>query len=145
MSFEVNRSLQWKLIAGFILVFVAGAMTGVFFASAHAHHIFIEFHQPDLVSTRTKERLKTELNLTPEQEAKIAPMVDKMAAQLEQIRMETGRRVHQTFMDAHREMAASLTEEQRGKLKQMEEQRHSFHLRHGGRGPSPEERPPSSP
>jgi Spy/CpxP family protein refolding chaperone len=112
-------------------------MTGVFFAAMHAHNVFSEFHQPGLVAARTKERLKTELNLTPEQEAKIAPIVDKMATQLEEIRMETGRRVHQTFMDAHRDMAASLTDEQRAKLQKMEERHRSFHLMHGGHGPPP--------
>jgi len=30
MSFEMNRALQWKLIAGFLLVFVAGGITGAF-------------------------------------------------------------------------------------------------------------------
>ncbi len=137
--FEVNRSLQGKLIAGFILVFLAGAMTGVFFAAMHARHIFIGSHQPDLVASRMKDRLRAELKLTPEQEAKISPIVDKMAAQLEQIRIETGRRVHQTFMDAHRDMAANVTEEQRKKLQQMEERHHAFHILHGGHGPPPGE------
>ena len=131
----MNRSLQGKLIAGFILVFLAGAMTGVFFAAMHARHIFIEFHQPDLVASRMKDRLRKELKLTPEQEAKISPIVDKMAAQLEQIRIETGRRVHQTFMDAHRDMAANVTDEQRKKLQQMEQRQHALHMLHGGHGP----------
>ena len=131
----MNGSLRWKLITGFILVFMAGAMTGVFFAAMHARHIFSEVHQPGVMATRMKERLRTELNLTPEQEAKISPIVDKMTTQLQQIRMETGRRVHQTFMDAHREMAANLTEDQRKKLREMEERHHAWHSRHGGHGP----------
>ena len=101
----MNGSLKGKLIVGFILVFVAGAMTGTFFAALHARHVFVEFHGPGMVASRMKERLRSELKLTPEQEAKISPIVDKMAAQLEQIRKETGQRVHQTFMDAHREMS----------------------------------------
>lgn len=140
----MNGSLKWKLIAGFILVFVAGAMTGVFFASMHARRMFAEFHQPSLVAERMNERLKRELNLTPEQVAAISPMVEKMAAQLEQIRMETGRRVHQTFMDSHREMAAHLTEEQRRKLQEMQARHHAFHRFPGGphRPPPGDEGPP---
>jgi len=138
----MNGSLKGKLIAGFILVFLAGAMTGAFFSAIHARHIFVEFHRPDMVATRMKERLHSELKLTPEQEAKIWPMVDKMSAQLEQIRKETGQRVHQTFMDAHRDMSANLTDEQRKKLHEMEERHRTFHVMHGpGHGPPPDEMP----
>lgn len=131
----MNRALKWKLIAGFILVFLAGGMTGAFFAAWHAHHFFMEAHQPGMVANRMKQRLRAELDLTPEQVNKISPIVEKMASDLEQIRKETGQRVHQTFVDAHREMAASLTEEQRQKLQQMQERHHSWHGRHGGHGP----------
>jgi hypothetical protein len=134
----MNGSLKWKLMAGFILVFGAGAMTGVLFASMHARRMFVEFHQPSLVAARMNERLRTELNLTPEQVAAISPLVEKMAAQLEQIRMETGRRVHQTFMDSHKEMAAHLTEEQRRKMLEMQQRHHSMPWLHGGHGPPKE-------
>jgi Spy/CpxP family protein refolding chaperone len=133
----VNRSLKWKLAAGFVLVFLAGAMTGVFFATMHAGRMFAEFHQPGLVATRMKEHLRQELKLTPEQEAKISPIVEKMAAQLEQIRKETGERVHQTFQDAHQAMEANLTDEQRQKLQEMEKRHHAWHVQHGGHGPPP--------
>src|SRR4051794_14183777 len=109
----MNGSLKWKLAAGFVLVFIAGAMSGFFFASMHARRMFTEFHQPNLVASRMKERLQRELNLTPEQVAAISPIIDKSAAQLEQIRIDSGRRVHQTFMESHRDMASHLTEEQR--------------------------------
>jgi Spy/CpxP family protein refolding chaperone len=133
----MNRSLKWKLIAGFILVFLAGAMTGVFFAATFAHHMFVEFHQPGLVAARMKERLRKELKLTSDQEAKISPIVEKMAAQLEQIRKETGERVRQTFKNAHQEMEADLTAEQRQKLREMEKRHHAWHIQHGGHGPPP--------
>src|SRR3954452_4823878 len=117
----MNGSLKAKLIAGFILVFLAGAMTGAFFSAIHARHIFVEFHQPDMVATRMKERLRSELKLTPQQESKNGPIVEKTAAQLDQIRKDTGQRVHQTFMDAHRDMSAILTNEQRKRLHHIEE------------------------
>jgi Skp family chaperone for outer membrane proteins len=131
----MNKALRWKLIAGFVLVFMAGAMTGVFFTAMHARRIFVEAHQPNVVSARMKDRLKAELNLTPEQEAKISPIVEKMAAQLEQIRTDTGRRVHETFVNAHREMNANLTDEQRKRLQQMEEHHRPGHLPFGPHGP----------
>jgi Spy/CpxP family protein refolding chaperone len=121
MSFEMNRALQWKLIAGFLLVFVAGGITGAFVGGSYAGHHFFELHHPERIGGRMKERLRSELNLTPEQLVKISPIVDKTIAQLRDIRTDTGRRVHKIIADAHRQMAAQLTDEQRQKLTQMEE------------------------
>ena len=90
-----------------------------------------------------KEGLRKDLNLTPEQVAKISPIVDKTAAQLKQIRRDTGRRVHEIMMEAHREMAANLTDEQRLKLQQIAARHgHGLHA-HGLREPTPE--PSSTP
>jgi Spy/CpxP family protein refolding chaperone len=121
MSFEMNRALQWKLIAGFLLVFIAGGITGAFVGGLYARHHFFELHHPERIGGQMKERLRTELNLTPEQLAKISPIIDKTTADLREIRRDTGRRVREIIADAHRQMAAQLTDEQRQKLKQIEE------------------------
>jgi Spy/CpxP family protein refolding chaperone len=128
----MNRALQWKLIAGFILVFVAGGITGAFFGGVYAQHHFFRLHHPQLIGARMKERLRAELNLTPEQVAKISPIIDKAAVQLREIRRDTARRVHDTIGEAHRQMAVNLTDEQRQKLQQIEERHrrwrhHRFH------------------
>src|SRR2546428_14089769 len=137
----MNQALKWKLIAGFILVFVAGGISGAFLGGLYARHLFFGFHRPELIGTRMKEELRKELNLTPEQVAKISPIIDKTAAQLKQIRRDTGRRVHEIMMKAHREMAANLTDEQRLKLQQIADRhRHRPHA-HGLREPTPEPSP----
>ena len=118
----MNQALKWKLIAGFILVFVAGGISGAFLGGLYARHHFFAFHRPELIGARMKERLRTELNLTPEQVAKISPIIDKTADQLREIRRDTARRVHETIAEAHRQMAVNLTDEQRQKLQQIEEQ-----------------------
>ena len=127
----MNRALQWKLIAGFMLVFVAGGITGAFVGGSYTRHHFLAFHRSELIGGRMKDRLRAELNLTPEQVAKISPIIDKTAGQLRDIRRDTGRRVHETIAEAHRQMTVNLTEEQRQKLEQLEE-RHR-HWRHHGR------------
>ena len=121
MSFEMNRALQWKLIAGFLLVFVAGGVTGAFVGGSYARYHFFELHHPERIGGRMKDRLRAELNLTPEQLAKISPIIDKTTAQMRDIRRDTGQRVREIIADAHRQMAAELTDEQRQKLKQIEE------------------------
>jgi Spy/CpxP family protein refolding chaperone len=139
----MNRALQWKLIAGFLLVFVAGGITGAFVGGAYARYHFFEVHHPERIGARMKERLHAELNLTPEQLAKISPIIDKTTSQLRDIRRETGRRVHEIIVDAHHQMAATLTDEQRQKLQQIEE-RHRRWRHHGFDEPHPET-PPANP
>ena len=138
----MSQALKWKLIAGFILVFVAGGISGAFFGGLYAHHLFLGFHRPELIGARMKERLRTELKLTPDQVAKISPIIDKTVAQLRDIRRETGRRVHETIAESHRQMAANLTDEQRQKLQQIEERhrrwrQHRFPHEFPGESPAP--------
>jgi Spy/CpxP family protein refolding chaperone len=127
----MNPALKWKLIAGFLLVFVAGAIAGVALAGTYARHVFFEFHHPRYVGARMKEQFRTELSLTPEQVAKISPIIDKTAADLAQVRHDTGRRVREIWMEAHGQIAVYLTDEQRKKLQEMKERRHQWRHRHG--------------
>jgi hypothetical protein len=127
----MNRALQWKLIAGFILVFIAGGTTGAFFTVAHSRRVFIESHDTDVMSERMRQRLRVELKLTPDQLEKISPIIERSATQLEQIRRETGRKVHETFLQAHREMSVYLTDEQRAKLERIEARHRRWHGFHG--------------
>src|SRR5438874_12186098 len=103
MSFEMNRTLQWKLIAGFLLVFVAGGITGAFIGGSYARRHFFELHHPERIGGRMNERLRAELNLTPEQLAKISPVIDKTTAQLRDMRRDTGHGVRQILSEAHRQ------------------------------------------
>jgi len=123
----MNRALQWKLIAAFLLVFVAGGITGAFVGGSYARHHFFEVHHPEGIGARMKDGLRAELNLTPEQVAKISPIIDKTASQLRDIRRDTGQRVHQVMAEAHRQMAVNLTDEQRQKLQQSEERHRRCH------------------
>src|SRR5258708_39191788 len=139
----MNSALKWKLIAGFVLVFLAGGATGVFVSAATAHRFFFGPHRHGYAAQAMKNRLQWQLRLTDEQLAKVSPIIEKTGAQLEQIRGETGRRVRETIAEAHREIAPILTPEQQQRLKQMEEHRRRWfqHHRHGDVSPSPETSP----
>ncbi len=119
----MNSALKWKLIAGFVLVFLAGGATGVFVSAATAHRFFFGPHRYGLVAQAMRNRLQWQLRLTDEQLTKISPIIEKTGAQLEEIRGDTGRRVRETIAEAHREIAPILTPEQQERLKQMEERR----------------------
>src|SRR6266571_8689683 len=129
----MSTPLKCKLTVGLVLVFLAGVMTGAFFGA----HFFFAQHHRGVLGERMRQRLRAELKLTPEQVAKISPVIDNAAAQLERIRIETGRQVHATMTQMHREMAANLTDEQRAKLERIE----SHHRRWRGF----HEPPPQSP
>jgi len=125
----MNQALKWKLIAGFILVFVAGGMTGAAVGGLYARHHFFGLHHPERIGARMKERLRAELKLTPEQITKISPIIDNTAVELRQIRRETRRRVHEVMNGSHQQIAVNLTDEQRQKLQQIQQRHRGWHHR----------------
>jgi Spy/CpxP family protein refolding chaperone len=133
----MNRALKWKLIAGFLLVFLAGGLTGAFVGASHVRHFF-KFHHRDDISERMRQRLQRELDLTPEQVTKISPILDRAAAQLQQVRLDTGQRVREILNETHRQMTPHLTDEQREKLKQIEERHRRWRRHRSSREPAPE-------
>ena len=138
----MSTGLKWKLAVGFFLVFLAGATTGSFAWRWHRH----PWGPPrsGALAERMNERLRHELGLSPEQSAKIAPIVEQSAQKLETIRVESARRVRQTFAETHLQISPELTPEQRKKLADMEERhrrRREHHRRFFRPPPAPEESP----
>jgi Spy/CpxP family protein refolding chaperone len=127
----MNSALKWKLIAGSLLVFIAGGATGVFVITAIGHRFMFGLHPPGMTAQMIKNRLRWQLKLTDEQLVKISPIIEKTGAQLEQIRGDTGRRVRDVIAESHREIAQYLTPEQQQRLKQMEERRRHW-MQHRG-------------
>jgi hypothetical protein len=128
----MNSALKWKLIAGFLLVFIAGGAVGVFVTLTIAHQVMFAQHPHGVVAQTMKNRLRWQLRLTDEQMAKISPIIDKTGAQLEEIRGDTGKRVRDVIAASHREIGQYLTPEQQQRLKQMEERRRQWMQQHHG-------------
>src|ERR1700720_91609 len=140
----MNSALKWKLIAGFVLVFLAGGATGVFVSATTAHHFF-GAHRHGFAAQAMKNRLQWQLRLTDEQMTKISPIIEKTGAKLEEIRGDTGRRVRETIAEAHREIAPNLTPEQQQRLKDMEERHRRWFQHHrAGRGAPGHENSPET-
>jgi Spy/CpxP family protein refolding chaperone len=134
----MNGALKWKLIAGFVLVFVAGGIAGAALGGWYTRYLVFESHRPGRMGDRMKERLRTELRLTPEQIAKISPIIDNTTQQLRAMRHDTRRRVHDIMTEAHNGIAVNLTDEQRQKLQQIEERHRRWRHRHGPHESAPE-------
>jgi Spy/CpxP family protein refolding chaperone len=101
-------------------------------------HFFFKHHHRGDIGERMRERLRRELDLTPEQVAKISPILDKAAAQLQQMRRDSGQRVREILNETHRQMTPHLTDEQREKLKQIEEQHRRWRRHRWSGEPAPE-------
>jgi hypothetical protein len=126
----MNPVLKWKLIAGFLLIFIAGGVTGAFFGATLAKHLLLGHEHHDIVATRMRDRLQRELDLTPQQVAKISPIIERSAARLEGIRMATTQEVRQTFTETHRQIADNLDEQQRARFERMNERRQKWMRSH---------------
>ena len=129
------RALQWRLLIGFVLVFLAGGATGLFVGAWHARQAFAGRHG-GMMAERMREHIRRQLDLTPAQIREVDPILNDMAQQLQQIRRESGRRVAETMEQSHRAMLPHLTPEQQKELEEMK-QRHvrRWHWRHGPRPP----------
>jgi Spy/CpxP family protein refolding chaperone len=137
----MNASLKGKLVVGFLLVFVAGAMTGSFVGASHARHLFLGQPHQRILAERMRNQLRSQLNLTSEQMDRASAIFDKTAGQLEAIRTDTARRVQETIAEVHRQLASDLTPEQRAKLKEIDRRQKHMSEREGFRrnpgGPHP--------
>jgi Spy/CpxP family protein refolding chaperone len=144
----MNSDLKWKLGLAFLLVFVAGGMTGAFFG-VHLlrHHMMLGPPHSGDVPDRMREHMRRTLGLTPEQEKKIAPIVDATSAKLETIRVETAERVRTVMEDSKKEVAPLLTPDQQKKLDNLESEHRKMMMHHGffPPPPPPKDRPAPSP
>lgn len=114
--------LKGKLIAGFLLAFLAGGAAGAFFTFHQARHYRPDFgpHRHSLTE-RMRNRIKTQLDLTPEQLARIGPILDRASKELQEIRNETGSKVREVMADADRALQPELTSAQRAKLQKIQQ------------------------
>ncbi|MEP7071014.1 MAG: hypothetical protein ABI839_01375 [Verrucomicrobiota bacterium] len=126
-------STRTKLIAAFVLVFVAGITCGFFGTS---HLILHHFHRGKL-SSHLRSHLEHQLQLTPAQREKIGPIIDSAALQLEAERTHTAQRVRDVFAATHKEIEPFLTPEQKTRLREMEARHHRLLQRSGFEAPPP--------
>ena len=140
----MNSALKWKLAFAFLLVFLAGATTG-FFGTFHLrrHHLGPP-HSGD-VDERMREHLRRALDLTPEQAAKISPIVDATTAKLEAIRIETAERVRAVMEESKRAIAPELSPEQQKKLEKLEAEHRKLMSHHHFPPPPPPPKQTPSP
>ncbi|MEY2499405.1 MAG: hypothetical protein QOD12_2961 [Verrucomicrobiota bacterium] len=139
----MNNALKWKLAFAFLLVFIAGMTTGGFLG---VHHLKAHFlgppHSGD-VAGKMREHFRRALDLTSEQEKKIAPIIDTTTAKLEAIRIETAERVRNVMEESKKEVGVHLSPEQQKKLEKLEAEHRKVMLHHHFPAPPPPQNQPS--
>ena len=143
----MNSTLKWKFAFAFLLVFVAGGMTGMFLG-LHVLHPRVMLGPPHSgdVPDRMREHLRRTLGLTADQEKKVGPIVESTSTKLEAIRVETAERVRNVMEDSKKDIAPLLTPEQQTKLDKLESEHRKMMMHHGFLPPPPpKDRPPPSP
>ena len=146
----MNTALKWKLVFAFLLAFVAGGATGAYFGVHHLkRHIFLGPPHSGDVGDRMREHFRRALDLTPEQEKKMKPVIEATSAKLETIRVETAERVRTVMDESKREVGQFLTPEQQKKLETLEAQHRKMMMHHGfvphPHPPRPQDKPPPPP
>lgn len=145
-------STIWKISLAFLGVFAAGAVFGVFFAQWLVRPAPADVAPPRAerpadgqFAVMILKRLSQRLDLTPEQEAAIRPIVAQADQEMRRLRRESFRESLAVAERMHTEVATILTEAQRRQLEQMKqamrERWAQDRQRRWGEGPPPNGEP----
>ena len=119
----MNLLLRWKLIGYIIALFGAGIAVGELLPRplfpAHAptadHHMNI--------AEMLRHKLKTKLDLTPDQQAQIEPLVQAASLKFQAIHDESYRQTEEASKELDAQIRPLLTPDQQGKLCAWEHER----------------------
>jgi len=124
----MNRSRATRIVLYAALIFLAGAITGALVAPMIGRS-FMRLPDSQQMSRHMLDHLRSGLNLTDEQMAKIRPLIEKTCADMETIHRETTRRAMDRIAETNAKIAAFLTPEQKAKFEKMEAE-HRNRIRH---------------
>jgi Spy/CpxP family protein refolding chaperone len=127
----MRRALIWWSVIGVLVVFAAGMATGMFIGARKAQDALVFKHRKHM-GDRMRQHLIRELELTPEQIEKVSPIIDDTSRRLQEIRQESGRRVHDTMRESRAAIDPHLTPGQRERFAAMKHrQKRSMRHRDG--------------
>ena len=121
---------KWKTIGYAVAIFVAGGISGGALGVYETKSHLFDPQREQEVALRWRQHLTEKLGLTPDQVAKINPIIDNGATQLRSIRADTMQRLNKVFEDSYSEISAILTPDQRAKLDQMDKERREMMQQH---------------
>jgi hypothetical protein len=120
-----KKTVALYLAAVFAAGLLAGAAAGFCFGKRQISKPL----RPHDMETHLCDKLKSKLQLTPEQEKQIRPFVCEAAEEIESIFSETGERMTDVFRKLNERQAQFLTLEQKVLLEEMEQERRKLFQR----------------
>jgi Spy/CpxP family protein refolding chaperone len=114
---------RWRSIAVVAAIFVAGVVTGSVGLTGWSRHQSETRLQVGHLQSALMEILNRELELTPEQAARVEPIVARACEDYRNLTLETVQRVSGMVQAANQRIARELTPEQAAKLERLEAER----------------------
>lgn len=108
----------WKVILAFTGIFIAGLLVGGLVTLRWGKNLGQRSPRGEQFGAQMLQRLITQLELTPEQQAKVKPIIDQGSEELRQLRRTTQRTTAGVLERMQGEIAAVLTPEQKAKFDQ---------------------------
>ncbi len=114
------------------VIFVAGVVSGsvITFRKVQAK---AQPQSMEKVCHKMQDSLKTKLGLTDEQFAKVRPILDQTAQEIQKIHGRTMQDIEAAIRRSHDELAQYLTVEQKEKLKEIDTERRNWLMRRAKR------------
>jgi Spy/CpxP family protein refolding chaperone len=145
-------TLNWKILAAFTGIFLAGAVAGGFVSARMIRHFAEKRFTPDQFGPQQMKKFTEQLNLTPEQREKIRPVILQTAEDLKKVRRDAFKATTELFERMEAGIAKELTDAQRAQLRDIQEKererRKQWMLERAKRGdarPGPDGPPPGPP
>jgi hypothetical protein len=119
----MSNVTKTRAVCYLVAIFLAGAACGGLLGYTSGKREAVSPARQKEMSERTLRRLEARLGLTPEQVAKVKPIVDQNSAAMQSIHRESWQRVSETFKQMNAQIAGHLTDAQRTLLEAMENER----------------------
>jgi Spy/CpxP family protein refolding chaperone len=106
-----------------VLIFIAGAVSGAALSLVLAPHFLhprMRPHDPARIKQDMMDGLTRELQLTPDQQGKIQPIIGDAARQMHDVHQDEVQRISQIFKLTNDQIAPLLTADQKAKLDKLE-------------------------
>jgi hypothetical protein len=116
------KVMKWKLIAGLLLVFVLGILVGSVGTAFYLKHRFTPLtKEPKARKTFIMKRLSEKLDLTPDQQAKIEPIINQMIEKRREYYRKSRPEIEKIMEKGFAAIKLKLTENQKKKLDELRE------------------------
>jgi hypothetical protein len=116
------KVIRWKLISGLLLVFVLGILAGSVGTGFYLKHRLTPLiKEPRARKAFIMKRLSKKLNLTPDQQAKIQPIVEQMIEKRREFYRKTRPEIKTIMDQGFAQIKEELNEDQKKKLDELRE------------------------